>query len=190
MATQNQVIILHGAYGNANENWFPWLRDNLLSEGIQANTPVFPTPENQSIESWTEILNNSIEVEFSHLTLVGHSASCPFILTWLENIDEPIRAMFLVSSFIQDLGLPEFDEINRIFYNREYNWKNIKKNCQDFFVIHSDNDPYVPLDLGKEIAKKLEVKIEILHEAGHINSAAGFNKFPLLLQKIIGLLSE
>jgi len=185
MPAKYQVIILHGAYGNSQENWFPWLERKLIQEGIDAVTPNFPTPQNQSVESWVEILNNSITVELSNLALVGHSASCALMLTWLETINIPIKAMFLVSSFIQNLGIPEFDKINEVFYKGPFKWGKIKNNCSTFHVFHSDNDPYVPLTRGEEIAKNLGVELQIIHNAGHINSEAGFKEFPSLFEEII-----
>ncbi len=190
MTKPYQVIILHGAYGNANENWFPWLKDKLLKSGFDAVAPDFPTPENQSIESWINILNQSITVELSNLVIVGHSASCALMLDWLETISNPIKGMYLVSSFVQNLGLPEFDQINEVFYNRDFDWEKIKKNCSMSYVIHSDNDPYVPVELGKEVANNLGVHLTIIHEAGHINTAAGYAEFPFLLDQISKLLDE
>jgi len=44
------VIFFHGAYGDGQENWFPWLKGELEEIGCTVIVPVFPTPENQSLE--------------------------------------------------------------------------------------------------------------------------------------------
>ena len=45
-----QVLLLHGAYGNPDENWFPWVKGELESKGFLVQTPTFSTPENQNLE--------------------------------------------------------------------------------------------------------------------------------------------
>ena len=45
------IIIIHGSYGNPNENWFPWLKSELKKLKCNVFVPKFPTPENQSLES-------------------------------------------------------------------------------------------------------------------------------------------
>ncbi len=187
---KNLVIIIHGAYGNSKENWFPWLKSEILRTGVAATTPDFPTPENQTVENWTRLLDKNIDGNYSGLTLVGHSASCAFILGKLETVPTPIKAAFLVSSFIRDLDLPEFDKINGQFYHRDFNWKRIRANCGNFFVFHSDNDPYVPLDCGKEIAEMLNVKLRIIKNGGHLNTEAGYTKFPVLLDEILTVIGD
>ncbi len=51
-------------------------------------------------------------------------------------------------------------------------------------MFHSDNDPYVPLEKAKELAKKLGVELIMVKNAGHFNEKAGYTKFELLLEKI------
>ena len=58
------------------------------------------------------------------------------------------------------------------------------KNCSKFYIISSDNDPYVPLAKGKELANKLDSNLILIKNAGHINSDSGFIKFDFLLDKI------
>ena len=50
------AIIIHGTYGNPDENWFPWLKIELEKIGYQVYVPTFPTPENQNLEAWLKII--------------------------------------------------------------------------------------------------------------------------------------
>jgi predicted alpha/beta hydrolase family esterase len=43
------IFIIHGSYGNPDENWFPWLKKELEQEGHKVFVPKFPTPEDQSL---------------------------------------------------------------------------------------------------------------------------------------------
>jgi predicted alpha/beta hydrolase family esterase len=86
------------------------------------------------------------------------------------------------------LGLEQFDVINESFVCREFNWEQIRRNAGKVYVYNSDNDPYVPLSKGKELAEKLGVKLIIIKNAGHINASAGYTTFPRLLEDIRTLL--
>ena len=181
-----RIVIVHGAYGNPDENWFPWLQDELEKLGQRVITPQFPTPEGQQLETWLQILDQAVGEYGSDIIFVGHSLGPALILRKLEqlDLDSPVRGAFLVSGFLGELGLPEFDEINANFFESKFDWGKIRFNCRRFFVYNSDNDPYVPLDKGRELAEKLCTDLTVIHGAGHINAAAGYTKFEKLLSDI------
>ena len=45
-----------------------------------------------------------------------------------------------------------------------------------------DNDPYVPLSYTQEIADALSTELKVIPNGGHLNTAAGMQQFPLLLE--------
>ena len=179
-----KVIIIHGSFGNPEENWFPWLKEELEKFGWTVSIPSFPTPEGQNLDSWTKTFEETEAGLDEETILVGHSLGPAFILNVLERIDKQVKACFFVSGFLGKLGNPEFDEINRTFTDREFYWKKIKENCPAFFVFHSDNDPYVSLEKAEELAQNLGTEVTIVQGAGHFNENGGYTKFPLLLEKI------
>ena len=182
------IIIIHGAYGSPEENWFPWLKSELEKLGHSVYVPRFPTPENQTLDKWFEVFEEYKQYLDEDSVLVGHSVGPAFILNVLERLNRPVKAAFLVAGWTGKLGLEEFDPINKTFCERDFKWENIKQNCKSFFVFSSDNDPYVPLDKGKELAENLDTELIIMEGAGHFNEKAGYREFPLLLEKIRQLL--
>jgi hypothetical protein len=178
------IFIIHGAYGHPGENWFPWLKTELEKLGCRVFVPKFPTPKGQSLENWLKVFGNYREHLNENSIVIGHSLGPAFLLNILEELDKPIKAAFFVSGFVGLLGSPEFDEINKTFVDKSFDWQKIKQNCPKFFVFHSDNDPYVPLEKAKQFAKNLGVKVVLVKNAGHFNEKAGYIKFPLLLGKI------
>lgn len=34
-------FIIHGSFGNSQENWFPWLEKQIIGGGISASTSTF-----------------------------------------------------------------------------------------------------------------------------------------------------
>lgn len=178
------VAILHGSMGSPAGNWFPWLKQELESLGHAAIVPKFPTPQGQSLASWRSTFDR--EFGFQNLTatsaLIGHSLGAAFALRILCEAPEPIAACFLVAGFMRQLGLPKFDDLNRSFLLDPFDWEQLRSRAGLFIIYSSDNDPYVPLALGEELAGHLQAEHRIVPGGGHLNAEFGFNQFPLLLQ--------
>lgn len=182
------IFIIHGSYGNPKENWFPWLKSELEKLDCRVFVPKFPTPKNQSLENWNKIFDNYKQELNENSIVVGHSLGPAFLLNIIEELDKPIKAAFFVSGFLDLLGNPDFDNINKSFIEKSFDWRKIKQNCPKFFVFHSDNDPYVPIEQAEKLAKNLGVDVILIKNAGHFNEKAGYSKFDLILDKIKPLL--
>ena len=178
------AFIIHGSFGNPNENWFPWLKVELEKIGYLVFVPEFPTPENQSLNSWRKVFDEYKNIISDETIFIGHSLGPAFILDILENIDVEISACFFVAGFLGLLGNVEFDEINKTFTDRYFDWNKIKLHSKDFFTYHSDNDPYLPMNKAMELADKLDIKVTEIIGAGHFNADSGYIKFKQLLQNI------
>lgn len=176
------VIIVHGLGGHPNENWFPWLKAELEKLKCQVFVPQFPTPENQGLDSWLRVFTDYERYMGRGTILVGHSLGVAFILNLLEKYRA--KAAFLVAGYTGLLDNPMFDDLNKSITDRDFDWKAIRKNCDQFFVYCSDNDWAVPLKKAQEVANNLKAKPTILHKAGHINEGAGFKKFEKLLDDV------
>jgi predicted alpha/beta hydrolase family esterase len=186
--TEKKAILIHGAYGSPDENWFPWLAKNLKDRGVNVVVPVFPTPKDQNPTSWLaafEVQGCSLD---HNTVLVGHSLGVAFIFRLLERSTEPVRGTFLVSAFLGALGLPDFDPINAPFFEAPFDWQKIRGNAGIVRVYNGDNDPYVPLQKGYEIARNLGTDLTIIENGGHINKSAGYDKFERLLNELSDLI--
>ena len=180
-----KFFIIHGAYGKPDENWFPWLKKKLEEQGHEVYLPEFPTPKNQTLENWMEVFEEYLPKVDEETIFVGHSLAPAFILSILEKLNVQVRASFFVSGFIGLLGNNTFDEINESFVTKDFDWNRIKENCRKFYTYHSDNDPYVPLEKGKELEERLGAKFTLVEDAGHFNEKAGYTEFYRLLADII-----
>lgn len=190
MGRPAHVVIVHGSYGSPDENWFPWLANNLRTLGHTTSSPTFPSPDGQSLDSWLRKFESEIGPLTSNMVLVGHSLAPAFILSLLERAAGPVEGVFLVSGFLGPLGLEEFDSINETFTCREFNWDRVRSNAGAIHVYNSDDDPYVPIDKGRELAERLGVCLNVIEGAGHINAGAGFTEFPRLLADIEALVGR
>ena len=51
-----KAYIFHGWQGNSQENWLPWLKEQLEKEGFKVIVPDFPDSDNPDLESWLNFL--------------------------------------------------------------------------------------------------------------------------------------
>lgn len=176
-------FIIHGIYGHPEENWFPWLKKELEKKGYEVIVPKFPTPIGQSLESWLKIIKTQEDKINYDTVMIGHSLGAAFILNYLEQTDKEIKAAFLVAGYHKMLD-NEFKELNKSFVGKKFNWNKIIENCENFYVITSDNDPYIPLEVNRQLNILVDGELHIIKNGGHLNSKAGFDKFPFLLELI------
>ena len=181
-------LIIHGIYGNPEENWFPWLKKELEKNGHEVIIPKFPTPIGQTLESWLKVMKKYDDKINQDTILIGHSLGAAFILDYLEQADKEIRTAILVAGYHESLENP-FKKLNKTFVERKFNWTKIIENCENFIVIGSDNDEYIPERVPRQMAFILDAELHIIHNGGHLNADAGYKKFPLLLE-IVGKLHK
>lgn len=178
------AFIIHGAYGSPNENWIPWLKNRLESNGYSVIAPKFPTPENQNYECWMEVMQPHFSEFNNETVLIGHSIGATFVLSILEKLNLPISHAILISGFLGSLDNEEFDTINKTMSEREFDWKKIQANSPKFSIFHGGNDPYVSKEKAIELGEHLSTEPIFIENGGHLNESAGFLEFPLLLEEI------
>jgi hypothetical protein len=186
---KNNVFIFHGTEGYPEENWFPWLREKLEEKGCKVIVPQFPTPPivPAKISEWFDVLKEYEKDINENTIFVGHSLGGVFVLKVLEKLNNPIKAVFLTSTPIGIKPILYYERDNS-FCGFNFDWDIIKNKAKTFEVFHSDNDPYVSLANGEQLAQKLGVELTFIHNAGHFNTKAGYLSFPNLLTKIVIIL--
>ncbi len=188
------AIILHGTNANSKLHWFPWLKEQLEKEGYIVWLPDLPRADRPNIERYNQfLLNHKVMVggyekswEFNDDTiLVGHSSGAVEILGLLKALPEDVkvRACIMIGAFKDDLG---WDSLSELFIT-PFNFELIKQRCDKFIFIHSDNDPYCPLEHAQNLAKQLSGELIVLPGQGHFSaeeSDPAYKDFPKLLEII------
>ena len=178
------MVIVHGTGGKPDENWFPWLAAKVRDAGYQVDVPVFPTPEGQNVSAWLKVLDETAQPLGSETTLVGHSLGCALLLRALERPGDPVEASVFVSGFIGELDNPDFDPLNAPFFVEPFDWDAIRSRAGRVLVFAGDDDPYVPLSKGADLAQRLDAELTVIPAGGHLNTSAGYREFPRLWDAI------
>lgn len=185
------IFIFHGTEGYPEENWFPWLKQELEQKGYKVFVPQFPSPPviPAKISEWFDVLKNYEQYIDENTILIGHSLGGLFLLRILEKLNHPIKAAFFVGTPIGVRPILNFDR-DSAFCGFDFNWEEIKNKSKNFVVFQSDTDPYVGLENGKELAKNLGVELSFVPNAGHFNKKAGYLKFEQLKDKVLEILDK
>lgn len=175
-------FIVHGVGGDKNENWFPWIRSELEQAGHTVIVPSFPHTNEPKQPEWLEYFKQYESELTDDAVLIGHSLGAAFALRLLET--HRAKAAYLVAA-VWGVMENEYDHLMTSFVEGGFDWEKIKKNCSEFHVLHSDNDPYIALTKAHQLAEKLDVKVELIPQAGHFNTSSGYITFPELLESLV-----
>ncbi len=176
----NKSLILHGTDGTPESIWIPWLKSELEIKGVSVWAPLLPDNNEPNIEKYNDYIIKNRPWEFDESTLIiGHSSGSVEILGLLQElpIKEKIKKAILIATFEGDLGWPELSSLNI-----EFDYNKIKKQSDEFIVVHSDDDPYCPIEGAKSVAKKLDAEFVLIKNKQHFSG--DMIEFPELLKII------
>jgi len=194
-----QCIILHGAFGSKDGNWFPWLKKELEKMGHTVFLEQFPvddwddivkrgkenTNTKQNLTDWLAFFENHI---LSHLdrsepvVFFGHSLSPVFILHVIDHFNLQTKGAVFASPFLEALnkqGAWQFDVVNRTFYKSDFNWEKLARLITHSYVLYGTDDPYVPNTFPIEFGSKLQSTIIPVEGGKHLGDT--HKEFPLVL---------
>lgn len=152
-------------YGAPENDWFPWLKNELEKKGYDVAVPDFATMRTDLPDM--EDMLKTLKVD-KDTVVIGHSLGAVLGLRLAER--QSFAKLILVSGW-------DFDDLtaeHRLFWPNKINHEKIKENVNEIVVIHSDNDPYITAAQAEEMCnKRLGGKFVLLHNAGHISKKSG-----------------
>lgn len=180
-----KVVLIHGKDTDPSQKWYPWFGDEVKKMGYEFVAPVLPRAADPIMEEWLAAIN---KVEPDEDTIfVGHSRGGVAIMRWLEKQrpGKKVKKVILVatnSGRLKDKAVPS--ESNYGFYTNEgYNFEKIKSHCNDFVILHSRDDKWVPFSAGETNAIGLSARFLKFDDHGHFGK--GVNEIPELLEETI-----
>jgi predicted alpha/beta hydrolase family esterase len=178
-------LLLHGTGASPDSNWFMWLKGKLVGQGHKVWLPQLPNADTPDTAVYTNFLLSNDNFTYDNQTIiVGHSSGSVEALYLLQHLPKPtvIKAAILVSAFKDDLGW----ETLRGLFKEPYNFDAIKNHCQEFIYLHSDDDPYIPIDQAEFLADETNGKLIQFEGQGHFNTELSpkYKQFPELLRII------
>ncbi|MDY0195949.1 MAG: alpha/beta hydrolase [Sulfurovaceae bacterium] len=171
-----KTLILHGWGGSDIPHWQAWLACKLASNYGTVSFPMLDNPHFPSKNRWVS-QTKELLAKFKPDTVICHSLGC-ILWFWLANEEiSDIKHLILVAPPSIDTKI---DTIKSFFPCP----LPLSLHASKIDLIVSDNDVYMSIDEAKEIAKKYDIQLEILHQAGHINSDSGFGEWEYILKLV------
>lgn len=179
-----EFLILYGWQGSGPDHWQSHLARDLAASGARVHYPDFPAPELPTRAAWLPRLREVLAEcgDPRQLTVVTHSLGG---LLWLwaarEKIAPVVKHLILVAppspasrtAEIQDFLPAPTDPSFPLARQQD--------------LIASDNDPYVPFADSRRYAQRLIARLGLLPGAGHLNTAAGYGRWPWLRDYLTGV---
>lgn len=176
------AVIFHGTSSNPHANWFDWLKKHLEANDYSPVwVPQLPNAESPDMTRYREFVFNS-DFGFNTETLmVGHSSGAVTVLSILEALpdDTCIGTAVMVGVYrpeIKHFSSPEALDISKI-----------KGKAKRFVFIHSDNDPYCPLEHAEYFSKELGGELIMIPGQDHFS--AQINPIHTTLPEMLDILN-
>lgn len=123
-------------------------------------------------EEWIDTIQNEIsKYDPSTIILIGHSLACSTIVYWSQKYQTKIKGALLVAPS---------DTESEVYPPGTTGFKPMPLSKLPFrsTTISSTNDEYVSVERANQFANAWGSKLILLPDAGHINVAAGFGRWP------------
>lgn len=181
------AIILHGTGGSDTDYfWFANTKQYLESKGYDVWWPLLPDTDRPELQKNLEFLGENIPSLDEQSIIIAHSSACPLVLSYLENGNNKVGQVILVSGFYQSIDNEGFSEL--MLQKTPYDWQKIKDAASEIVLINSDNDPWGCDDTqARPAAEKLGAKFILAEGQGHMGSSSfnqSYREFPLLKELI------
>lgn len=190
-------VVFHESFGSPQENWFPFLKENLEPIGETVIIPQMPVENyekfeklgtkavarNQNLNNWLKEFEKILPKLKGHrLCFVGHSIGCVFILHAVNKFNLQLDSAIFVAPFLNKLAsnLIPFNIVNDSFYYDKFDFEKLKKLIPISYAVYSENDPYVDIKQSLKFADKMNSQ-KIVHKVGkHLGEVYSVNGFPLI----------
>ncbi len=175
-----KVIFIPGnGGGGPNDNWFPYLKEELEKLKIEVIASEFPDSQLARESYWIPFLKNDLKAD-DQTVLVGHSSGAIAAMRFAET--NRLLGSVLVGAYHTDLGLST--EKQSGYFNRPWDWKSIMQNQKWIIQFASVNDPWIPIEEARYVHEKLNTEYHEFLDQGHFGGDYGKLVFPELLEAL------
>ncbi len=173
------IVIVYGYEGSGPGHWQRWLEAELQRRGAAVAFPELSDPLAPDKDRWVAELAQVVEAGTEPVTLVAHSLGCWLVDHFVhERGGACLHAALLVAPPSPHLIFEAVDSFLLPPRRREA-WAAIAARS---LIVSSDNDEFATAAEIEAIATDLNVKYQMIPEAGHINSASGYGPWPFAIE--------
>jgi len=176
------VVVVHCKGAAPEASWYPWLKAQLVSQQIECIVPSFPPEDDSKLVDWFTVFD-TLHIDLSHTAFVAHARGAMALLRWVDQLPHGVRIPRVVTvstPFDYQPGRNDADEL----YATPLDYNDLREKCGEYILIHSADDPYVPIAASEELAAKLDGRLVRYETAGHFGSDK--LEAPEIIRELIG----
>jgi predicted alpha/beta hydrolase family esterase len=148
MSARRRVVIVPGnGAGCASANFYPWLAAALRARGHEVLLREMPDADRARRRVWAPFIAAELVRGDARCVLVGHSSGALAALRHAEAAR--VHALVLVSATPSDLG--DANERASGWYDGAWRWDLVRAHARRVVLFASDDDPFIPLALQREV---------------------------------------
>ena len=172
------IIIPGNGDDDPKDKWFPYLERELPKLGISVINKKYPDAILARKEFWLPFIKKQGANEDT--ILIGHSSGAVAAMRYAEN--NKILGSVLVGACYTDLGVDT--EKQSGYYDDPWKWGQIKQNQKWIIQYASTDDPYIPIEEARKIARELNTEYHEYTDQGHFGSDKARTEFPEMIGAI------
>ena len=183
-ATKNPrtALILHGASGNNQTGWIPWLKSELEAYGYEVIAPNLPNSAFPDLDAWLTSLEPYAQKMNEESLVIGHSLGAPAAEHFILNNNLKVGKLLLIAPTFPSMDWAEYREhhADKNAANIEQvslvpvDWEKLSQSVSNITVFGSKDDSYIPFDKLKQHAKdNLHANFVGFDSKSHFNESAG-----------------
>lgn len=176
-----KVIFIPGnGGGSPQDNWFPSVKQELETAGLEVIAEEFPDNQLARASYWLPFLLNELKVD-AETILVGHSSGAIAALRFAEQ--QPILGSVLVGAYYTDLNMDT--EKQSGYFDQPWDWLRIKNNQQWCVLFASQDDPWISIAEPRYLHTQLNCEYHEYLNQGHFGGDYHKPTFPELSLAIL-----
>lgn len=177
-----RAILLPGnGGGGPDDNWFPYLQEELPRIGIEVVASEFPDNILARSAYWLPFIKDELKADENSI-LIGHSSGAIAAMRFAE--DNRIYGSILVGTYHSDLGI-EAEKISG-YFDKPWNWKAIANNQNWVAIYASTDDPWIPIAEPRVVAQSLNAEYFEYKDRGHFGGDYLKTEFPEIVSFLAG----
>ncbi len=181
-----KALLLHWRGGNWNENWFPWLIEELEKKWYEVFSPNLPSTNSPKLSLQLEEVSKYKDILKPWDIVIWHSLGChlaiyfeeEYNLRWLNNIFVGPTYNWIMQELWKEVYWEAYDNFKE-YFNRGVEYKNL---WNKYTLFLSDNDPFIKINSAKKYYSKFKnLEFKYFKWYGHFNNDAWILEIPEIL---------
>lgn len=171
------IIPGNGAGDVIAANWYGWAQRklNATSDDITCDLRNMPDPVAARESVWIPFMRDTLRCD-ENTIIIGHSSGAEAAMRFAEKYR--VKGIVLVSACVTDLG--DENEAASGYYNRPWEWDQIRANTEWRVQFGSTDDPFIPWTEQEQVSEGLKSELHKFDDKGHFMNSS----FPQLIEVV------